>query len=62
MAYECTDVTTLEELSIFCRWIEHGQPVEHFIDVVPLKATNAESISTALIDCLKQKGTSWNGI
>ena len=24
MADECTDVTTLEELSIFCRWTEHG--------------------------------------
>ena len=55
MADECTDVTTLEELSFFCRWIEHGQPVEHFIDIVPLKATNAKSISSALIDCFKQK-------
>ena len=56
MAEECTDVATLEEMSIFCRWVENGLPVEHFIDIVPLKSTDAESIFTALIECLKQKG------
>lgn len=29
MANECTDVTTIEELSGFCRWEEDGLPVEH---------------------------------
>ena len=53
MADECTDVATLEE--IFCRWVENGLPVEHLIDIVPLKSTDAESIFTALIECLKQK-------
>ncbi len=31
MADECTDVTTLEELTICCRWVESGVPEEHFI-------------------------------
>ena len=55
MADECTDVSTLEELSIYCRWVENGLPVEHFIDIVPLRATDADSIFTAILECLKQK-------
>ena len=55
MVDECTDVATLEEMSIFCRWVEKGFPVEHFIDIVPLKSAKAESIFTALLECLKQK-------
>ena len=27
MADECTDIATIEELSIFCRWEENGSPV-----------------------------------
>ena len=30
MAEECTNITTIEELSVFCRWVEDGEPVEHF--------------------------------
>ena len=30
MADECTDVTTIEELSIFFCWVEDGIPLEHF--------------------------------
>lgn len=56
MADECTAVTSLEELSIFCRWVENGLPVEHFMDIVPLKSTDAESIYTVLVECWKQKG------
>ena len=29
----CTDVTTMIELSIFCCWVEDGQPVEHFLEI-----------------------------
>ncbi len=58
MADECTDVATVEEMSIHCRWIENGLPVEHFIDIVPLKGTNAESIYSALVSTLKQKTSS----
>ena len=34
MADECTNVTTVEELSVFCRWEEDGLPVEHFLEIV----------------------------
>ena len=55
MADECTDVTTVNELSLFCRWIENCEPTEHFIDLLPIKRTNAESIYSALVECLKSK-------
>ena len=29
--HECTDVSTVEELSLFCRLIENGEPTEHAI-------------------------------
>ena len=55
MADECTDVSTVEELSLFCRWIENGEPTEHFIDLLPMKRTDAEIIYSALVECLKSK-------
>ena len=55
MEDERTDVTTVEELSLFCRWIENGDPTEHFIDLLPMKRTDAESIYSALVECLKSK-------
>ena len=62
MADECTDVTTIEELSIFCRWTEDGVPVEHFIEIVPMKRANAESIHSALVECLREKSMPLNKI
>lgn len=62
MADECTDVTTIEELSIFCRWTEDGIPVEHFIEIVPMKRADAESIHSALVECLREKGMPLNKI
>ena len=50
MADECTDVTTIEELTICCRWVESGVPEEHFIEILPLKKANAESICSALVE------------
>ena len=47
MANECTDVTTIEELTICCSWVESGVPEEHFIEILPLKKANAESIYSA---------------
>ena len=55
MADECTDITTIEELSVFCRWVEDGLPVEHFIEVVSLKKANAKTIYETLVECLKKK-------
>ena len=55
MADKCTDITTIEELSIFYRWVEDGQPVEHFLEIVPLKANNAKTIYSTLIEFMKDK-------
>ena len=55
MADECTDTASLEEMSVFCRWEENGVPVEHFLEIIHLKKADAESIFSALVDCLKEK-------
>ena len=55
MADECTDVSTAEELSLFCRWIENGEPTEHFVDLLPMKWTDAENVYSAQVECLKSK-------
>ena len=55
MADECTDVTTIEELTIGCRWVESSVPEEHFIEILPLKKANAESIYSALVEYCREK-------
>ena len=55
MADECTNITTIEELSVFCRWVEDGLPVEHFIEIVSLKKADAKTIYETLLECLKKK-------
>ena len=46
---------TVEELSVFCHWEDNGTPVECFLEVMPLKKAEAESIYTTFIKCLKDK-------
>ena len=55
MADECTGVTTIEELTICCRWVESGVPEENFIEILPLKKANAESIYSALVEYCREK-------
>ena len=55
MADECTDITTVEELSLFCCWEEKGTPIECFLEILPLKKADAETIYTALVACLEGK-------
>ena len=55
MAEECTDIRTIEELAVFCRWVEDGEPVEHFSETLPLKKADAQSIYSSLINWLKQR-------
>ena len=55
MADECTDISTIEELSVYCRWEEDGVAEEHFLDIVHLKKADAESIYDSLVQCLKEK-------
>ena len=60
MADECTDVPTIEELSIFCHCVENGSPVEHFMEFLGLKKAESESIYSVLIDWLKTKNVQCN--
>ena len=55
MADKCTDIATIEEMALFCRWEKDGVPVKHFLEVIHLKQANAESIYLALIECLNEK-------
>ena len=55
MADECTHISTVEEMSVFCRWEEKGIPEEHYLEIIYLLQANAESIYSALIECLKEK-------
>ena len=55
MADECTDISTVEELSLFCRWEEGGVPIESFLEIMPLQKADAVSIYTTLVKCLKDK-------
>ena len=56
IADECTDITTIEEISLCFRWEENGEPVEHFFDTIRLKKADAASIYNTLTDWFKQKG------
>ena len=55
LADECTDILTIEELSLAFRWVENGLPVEYFIELLPLKKADANTIYETLIDFLKKK-------
>ena len=55
LADESTDITTIEELSVVCRWVENGLPVEHFIKIIPLKKGDAQTIYETVVGCLKVK-------
>ena len=55
MADECTDITTVEELSIFFRWVNDGVAVEHFLGILPLKKADAVTIHSTLIKFLNEK-------
>ena len=55
MADKCTDITTIEELSVFCHWEENGVPVESFFGNCSFKKADAESIYLAVVKCLKGK-------
>ena len=48
-------MTIIEELTIFCHFVEDGQAVEHFLEIVPLEATNTKTIYFALMEFMKDK-------
>ena len=55
LADECTDVTTVEELSIFCHRVEDGVAVEHFLEIFRLKSADPKTIYSTLDEFLKEK-------
>ena len=55
MADKFTDITTVEELSIYCRWVEDGLPVEHFLHIIPLTKDDPKTIYTTLVDVFRVK-------
>ena len=48
MADESCDVSTVEELSICARWLNNGKPEEHFIKLIAVSRTDAETIASAI--------------
>ena len=56
MADECVDVANIEKLSVYCWWVENGVPVEHFMEILPLKKTNAQSIYSVFAGLAKEEG------
>ena len=55
LADECVDISTTDELSIFCRWIVNGKPEEHFLTVLHICAQDASTISDAISSFLESK-------
>ena len=62
MADECTDVTTIEELTICCLWVESGVPEEHFIEILPLKKLMLKSTYSPLVEYCRERTFSWEGL
>ena len=54
MADECTDVTTIEELTICCRWVEMVYQKNTSLKFC-LKKANAESIYSTLVEYCREK-------
>ena len=62
MADECTNVTTTEELTIYCYWVESGVAEEHFIEILLLKKANAESIYSVSVMYCREKNIQLGGL
>ena len=67
MADECTDVATIEEMSVFCRWEEDGSPEEHFFgDSSPEASKCSEHLffSSGMLEREKSsvEQNCWNGV
>lgn len=57
MGYECTNVSFIfmAELSLCFRWLKDGKPVEHFLEVLHVTRTDAETITSAITTYLQEK-------
>ena len=52
---ECQDVSTQEELFICFRWIVNECPEEHFMTILHVKSTDADTITKAITLYLQEK-------
>ena len=48
IADECEDVSTREELSVYCRWVVNGYAEEHFMTIFHVKSLDTEAITIAI--------------
>ena len=55
LADECQDISTQEELSIYCKWSIIGKPVEHFLMVLVVWSPDSSTLIGALLTFLQQK-------
>ena len=55
MADLCTHISSVEELSLYCRWEKDGVQEEHFLEITLLQKADAQNIYSVLIEYLKQK-------
>ena len=52
---ECQDISTQEELSYCGRWLVSRKTEEHFLTVLNVCSTDADTIAEALMSFLQQK-------
>ena len=50
-------MATIEEFSIFFRWVEDEVPGDHFLEIIPFKAADARTIYSYLVEFMKDKNT-----
>ena len=55
VADECQNISTQEELPICGRWLVNWKPEEHFLMVLHVHSTDADTIAEALQSFLQQK-------
>ena len=60
LADECQDICTQEKLSICCRWVVNGCPEEHFLTVLHVKSTDAETITDTLTSFISEKNLDYS--
>ena len=54
---ECKDKSDIEQIAIFCRYVNSAGPKEKIIELTPLKdQTRGEDICEAVLECLRAKG------
>lgn len=53
---ESKDISDIEQIALFCRYVNSAGPQEEMIELIPLKGqTRGEDICEAVLDCLRVK-------